>query len=984
MLAFAWFALVLLVMTWFYYRQPDQGEMDTRVNRWRLVFAGESLAAALSTMDMNLETIPPARQREVWEALRGWEQLAPEDSWSRVRIAVEDALEAGPETRRELTTKLVRELMVDAQSARTQLEKKEEKTQTGAPYYEYVIGFLIIVLTSTALALYRSHLYLAPQRQSDTSLRNELASFERGPKIEESDDLSTIRMTLRKFMNRHEEAVRALNLINSLNEGLLIVSPDGVIEWVNKSICKMIGYSEGELIGREFTDIYVKLKTIHVQGFFKQRETYKEEELFKTKEGKVIPVRFSSSFLFDEESDVSGFVCIAKDITREKLAEEELQRQNEWFKVTLASIGDAVLTTDRDNKVAFLNNIAAELIGINAADAQEKPLEKVLKLLDPNTREPLEMLCGDRLNEVMPESKDSLLERQDGKILEIEQIQAPIRSTTGKLNGTVIVFRDKTGTNRDAEELLSAKEHAEAAAEAKAHFLANMSHEIRTPMNAVIGMTGLLLDTNLTAEQREAAEIVRGSGEALLTLINDILDFSKVEAGKLELEIIDFDMRVTIEEVGDLLAQKAQNKGLEFINLVHQDIPLRVQGDPGRLRQVLLNLADNAVKFTTEGEVLIEASLEETLDDSILIRFDIKDTGIGIPEDRLSRLFVPFSQVDASTTRKYGGTGLGLAICKQLTEAMGGRIWVESSRGEGTTFSFTAQFSKVSEKEKEKEEEPLTLDLDFSNLKVLVVDGNANNRRALRVQLQHRDCQVLEAPGGESVLTLLGDYRDRGKSIDLTILDFRLPEYDAMDLVEAIREVYPEMRFLLLTSIPSRGDAREAVAHGVDGYLTKPIKLHRLYDNIAAVMRPEEYRERDKNKLVTSHFLREHDTHRYKILVVEDNIINQKVVVRLLSKVGYRCDVAANGLEAVEALGRIPYDLVLMDCQMPEMDGFQATKMIREREEGDNHIPIVAMTANALSGDREDCLAAGMDDYLSKPLEQEKLYETLQKLLRAN
>lgn len=788
---------------------------------------------------------------------------------------------------------------------------------------------------------------------------------------------------LKRWFAKLDEATLAQSIVQSLTEGLLVVSPDGFIQSSNDAICKMLGYRADELKGKPFTDVYVKLKSVKARGFFKADEVLMEEELFKTKAGDIIPVRFTSTFLMTESMDVLGFVCLARDVTKEREAEEELRQQTEWLKLTLDSIGDAVITTDTANHVTFMNDVAQRLTGFSLDKrSQNVELAKVYKVLDEKTQQPIatETLLHHEGTATQAGLKKLLLVRHDGTTMPVSETARPIVDSDAKQFGAVVVFRDIT-TERDIQkQLIAAVEKAEAATEAKSQFLANMSHEIRTPMNGIIGMTGLLLDTKLNKEQRESAEIVRRSGEILLGLVNDILDFSKIEAGKMDLEIINFDIRTCVEEVGDLLAQKAHEKHLEFIILVHQSVPERLLGDPGRLRQVLINLANNAIKFTSEGEVAVEVRLCEQSPEMVKLKFAVTDTGIGIPADRIDKLFQPFSQVDASTTRKYGGTGLGLAICKELVGAMGGDIWAESESGKGSAFKFHASFGKPVDA-RNKSLPPRS---GLKDLHVLVVDNNYTNRMALRDQLEHAECRVTIASTAAEAMHFLEAYQGTEQKCDVAILDFNLPDRDGGEVAKEIkaRKDWGQLAILLLTSIPRRGDATKMLQIGVDGYLTKPVKLSQLYDAIATIVGlSNDGSHAPHTELVTQHTLREFDTSKYKILIVEDNIVNQKVTARLLEGAGYRCDVAANGLEAVEAVQRIHYHLVLMDCQMPEMDGFEATKQIRKLDAPLREIPIVAMTANAMQGDREACIQAGMDDYLSKPVKKDALYSTLENFL---
>jgi PAS domain S-box-containing protein len=566
-----------------------------------------------------------------------------------------------------------------------------------------------------------------------------------------------------------------------------------------------------------------------------------------------------------------------------------------------------------------------------------------------------------------------------------------LRDSGGAITHYLAVKEDVTEKRTILEQLTVAKEQAEGASIAKSQFLATMSHEIRTPMNGVIGMTGLLLETDLNDEQREYTAIIGKSGENLLTLINEILDFSKIEAGRMDLELLDFDLRVTLEDTAEMLAFRADDAGLELICRIDPTVPSYLNGDPGRLRQIITNLVGNAIKFTKNGEVVISASLQADLDGYATILFEIHDTGIGIPASRCAAVFEPFTQADGSTTRKYGGTGLGLAICKQLSHLMGGEIGVTSEEGRGSTFWFTCRFKKqtLTEIKERTESTPHPhAHIDLTAARILVVDDNATNRTLLTTLLDQWGCRNEIAADGRQALELLIAATEAGTPFRIALLDQEMPGMDGSELGRRIK-YDPRLAATLLimvTSLARRGDVAALKQIGFVGYLSKPVRQLQLRDCLKLVLAQDLETKNNSTQpkeqdIVTRHTIAESAARKTRILLAEDNAINQKVAQHMLKTLGYKADIVADGREAVRALELINYDLVLMDCQMPELDGFEATAIIRdEASRVYNHdVPIIALTANALQEDRERCLKAGMNDYLSKPVKKNELGDMIEK-----
>jgi len=636
---------------------------------------------------------------------------------------------------------------------------------------------------------------------------------------------------------------------------------------------------------------------------------------------------------------------------------------------------NGIIVLDRNSVVQAFNPAAAGIFGYQPSEIVGRSIDIILPDMHREAHD--RSVRGSTLAQARVMSKDMELHglRKDGTVFPLELVVFPIG--TGGEHLYAGACRDITEQRRVEAELREAMTQATAANQAKSEFVAAMSHEIRTPMNGVIGMTGLLLDTDLSTEQRQYVESIRHSGQALLTIINDILDFSKLEAGKLALEAVDFNPADAVESVAELLAPQASGKNIDFITFVAPDVPAVASGDSGRFRQILLNLAGNAIKFTEKGAVAVTGELIERSGDEIMLRFEIRDTGIGISEEAQERVFDKFSQADASTTRRYHGSGLGLSICKQLVERMGGEIGLTSALGEGTTVWFTVRFGAVEERPApDAAQTP-----EISRLRVLIVDDMEINRTIFKLQLSTWGMEADCAADGETALALLAQAVGAGTPYDVALIDHAMPGMEGEELARRIKATpgLADTKLILAGSMNQRGDAGRFKEIGFADCLYKPVRHSTLLNSLtgqgaasdaddgagpAAGTDPARATEPDAANMM-------------RILVAEDNQVNQLLTLVTLEKEGHRVDVANNGIEAVEAVHRLTYDLILMDVNMPEMDGVTATRKIRELGGEKARIPVVALTADAMKGDRERLLAQGMDDYVSKPLERDKLLAIL-------
>jgi PAS domain S-box-containing protein len=665
---------------------------------------------------------------------------------------------------------------------------------------------------------------------------------------------------------------------------------------------------------------------------------------------------------------------LEKEIIERKRTEETLNKSQQELTSVFKNSPEALIYHDEQGTILKINPRFTEVFGYTLNELKGRNINEGMIFPRDETKEESKKITQTVLEKGSVRI-EAMRKKKDGTLFPVIISASPI-IVKGKSKGIIAIYSDITKEKLAEKEIIKAKKEAELANQAKSAFLASMSHEIRTPINAIIGMGELMKNTTLNDEQKEYLDMLKISADNLLNVINDVLDISKIESGHIEIEKIEFDLWKLIESIGITLGVKASQKKLELLCYTNPDIPQYIMGDPTRLRQILVNLAGNSLKFTEKGEIAINVETLKREDDKILLHFTVKDTGIGIPKEKQAKIFESFSQVDSSTTRKYGGTGLGLSICKQLVELMGGKIWVESEANKGSTFHLTLP-SVVVKKPEGREEE--IVPLEIKNLRVLIVDDNYTNRMILREIVSLWGALPKEVEDGFSALRELKSACKRSKPYQLILLDKNMPEMDGFELIKKIRKIleYKKTPIVMLSSDRGVADLKKIEELSISDFILKPIRRSRLYNAIVKAIVKETSKSVVKKYDIGSAI----KDKLFKVLLAEDNLINQKLTVRLLEKQGWQISVANNGSEVLNLLDKNRFDFILMDVQMPEMDGIEATKEIRKREkETGKHIPIIALTANAFEEDKKKCLEAGMDEYATKPIKINKIFSIIEKI----
>lgn len=942
--------------------------------QWMVLFAGGLITIILSLLTFSLQKAQGRAEEQVLQ--RTSELKESEERFKGVYNSTYDALALHDFEGRiiDVNATMMRLFGISWEEARGltlyDISGPENDFSKLPSYYENVLANQIQVFEWQAKRLMDGHIFdveVALRKFIDAGTPLVLACIRDITKSKQAE----------KALKESEERYRFL--LENAQFPVIITSLENRREvlFINKRASEIFSIGVKEAVGQDPVKYWKSMeeRSIFLEILNRDRQVNNFEAELKTISGKTIWALLSANVITFAKRPAA--FTLFNDITDRKNMETALSESEQKYRSVVENIQDVYFRIDASDSFTMLSPSAVNVLGYDSIDSL---IGKSAEMIWVYPEKRLEMIAELRKNEWIRDWELDVI-RADGSRICISANAHVIHDQRGHYAGYEGIWRDITERKKAEEDLRAAMEAARAANVAKTQFLANMSHEIRTPMNAIIGMTGLLLDTTLNPEQGNYTQIIKSSGEHLLSLINDILDLSKIEAGKVEFEILEFDLWEVLEEVCDALSLKAQEKGLEFLFVAEPWMPSNFKGDPGRLRQVLINLSDNAIKFTPSGQVVINAKTVSETRTEAVIRFSIKDTGIGIPRDKVDHIFKPFTQVDESVTRKFGGTGLGLAIVKTIVEMMGGNIGVDTTEGDGSVFWFTAHFKK-------NQEAPLSRRTRFllpqPARKTLIVSGNENIRKSLEFLIESFGFRYSSSASGvDSVRMLESSISDR-ELYDAVILDYSISDIGIKDLCHSIRKKYsPNTKIIVLMPLIYKSEAEKMKGYLIDDYVTKPVRAVSLrevfsdlfyvyYEDIASE-EIEAAEEKDSESPKEE---------RNRILVVEDNAVNQKVALLMLEKIGYKADVASNGREAVDILKNRKYDIIFMDVQMPEMDGFAATEFIRSKETDaalNRESVIVAMTAHAVKGDREKCLDIGMDDYISKPISIDKLRQVIDK-----